>query len=313
MTVLLAVSDPGSRALWEGILTDHGHRSLFVTPDLGGWDEAVSLERDIGVVFQMAIVEVASVRAESLELCHRLSEQSAESRPTLMVLLPDAEAPDLLAKLRSADDVVLGQPDRRTAVSHLAALERRRHLTRPILPTAGELASGYDRPGRPASAGPVRAMPALALEPLPLAAPESGVPSRSLGAEAAERVARPAVLLIDDEPDVRYPLKLALQHAGYRVLEAEDGEDGLEIIARQGDEIALVVVDQRMRRVSGLEVLRQVRRRERRVPVVLMSSYPSLEPPGGPAGPDARLRKPFELLDLARTVHRLIGGDPAAA
>ena len=105
---------------------------------------------------------------------------------------------------------------------------------------------------------------------------------------------------------MRYPLRKALQHVGYQVIEASDGEEGLEVIARRGDEIALVVVDQRMPRVSGLEVLRQLRRRERHIPVVLMSGYPSLDPQDGSAGPDAFLRKPFELLDLARTVQRLM-------
>jgi CheY-like chemotaxis protein len=108
-------------------------------------------------------------------------------------------------------------------------------------------------------------------------------------------------------------LRFALEHAGYRVIEACDGEEGLEVIARQGDELALVVADQRMRRISGLEILRQVRRRPHRIPVVLMSGYPSLDPPDGMEGPDAFLRKPFELLDLARTVQRLIVENSARA
>jgi CheY-like chemotaxis protein len=208
----------------------------------------------------------------------------------------------LIALRTSPDDVVLGHPDRRTAVSHLASLERHRRVARPQLPTAHELATRYGSPAtlpdsQPATdhalihSNPPAEAPSQA--PTPEAAPPSRLP--------------PIVLLIDDEPRVRRPLAQALEHVGYRVIEAGDGEEGLELIARWGDQIAAIVADQRMPRVSGLEVLRQVRRRRRRIPVILMSGYPALEPPGGPDGPDACLRKPFQLLDLANTVQRLLG------
>jgi CheY-like chemotaxis protein len=268
MNVLVAVADLGLRALWEGILHDHGHRTLSVSADLPEWHEAHTFALDI------AVVELTPAHPEALELCRRLRTGSPESGPALIVLVQPAEATDMLVSLRTTpDDVVLGHPDRRTAMSHLAAIERHWHVARPTLPTAYELAS----PSLPPAPGPA------------------------------------TVLLVDDEPSVRHPLRMALQHAGYRVIEACDGEEALAVIARRGDELALVVADQRMRRISGLEILRQVRRRPRRIPVVLMSGYPSLEPPDGMEGPDAYLRKPFQLLDLARTVQRLVGGDSAQA
>jgi CheY-like chemotaxis protein len=301
MNALVAVADVGLRALWEDILHDHGHRTLSVAADLQEWREAHTFALDI------AIVELTPARPEALELCRRLRQHS-QSRPSLVVLVQPADATEMLIALRtSPDDVVLGHPDRRTAVSHLASLERHRRVARPQLPTAHELASRSS-----------------AVTPLPTDQPAHGhTPAQSREPAATARVpptfeaappsALPAtVLLIDDEPRVRRPLAQALQHVGYRVIEAGDGEEGLELIARWGDQIAAIVADQRMPRVSGLEVLRQVRRRRRRIPVILMSGYPSLEPPGGPDGPDACLRKPFQLLDLANTVQRLLGDKVAS-
>lgn len=304
MNVLVAITDVGMRTLWEGILRDHGHRALLVSPDLAEWYEAHTRSFDI------AIVELTPTRPEALELCRRLRPGPGDSGPDLTVLVQPGDATEMLIALRATpDDVVVGHPDRRTAVSHLAAMERRRHVARPVFPTAHELASGYDRgprtdrgvPSTPAE--PI--VPASSL-PVPIALAETG----AVALAAAD--APVTVLLIDDEPSVRHPLRLALQHVGYRVIEASDGEEGLEVIARRGDEISVVVADQRMRRVSGLEVLRQVRRRPRRIPVVLMSGYPSLDPSDTTDVPDAFLRKPFELLDLARTVQRLLGKEADA-
>lgn len=131
---------------------------------------------------------------------------------------------------------------------------------------------------------------------------------------AGGEVARGAglVLLVDDDPRVRRPLRTALQHHGFEVLEAADGDEALELHAVKAGEIRAVVTDHRMPRVSGLEVLQELKRRQPSLPVVLVSghSLADLEP-GGAARPDAFLRKPFELKDLARTVHRLLEQAPA--
>ena len=290
MNVLVAVTDLALRALWEGILRDRGHRTLPVSPNLREWNEAHTFALDI------AIIELVPAHPESLELCRRLRISPGKSTPALLVLVQPADAKEMLVSLRTTpDDVVIGHPDRRTALSHLLALERRYHAARPPVAADCELASGDEWTSR---------MPSPSLSPLPKEPrPEAPLaPSPSV---------RATILLIDDEPSIRHPLRIALQKAGYRVIEANDGEDGLDVIARQGDELSLIVSDQHMRGISGLEVLRQVRRHPRRIPVVLMSGYPSLDPPDGVDGPDAYLRKPFDLRDLERTVRQLVEEDPA--
>jgi CheY-like chemotaxis protein len=151
---------------------------------------------------------------------------------------------------------------------------------------------------------------------LELAAPvvDSPVPARALtSAPSAASNARQTILLIDDEAQVRAPLSVALQRQGFHVLQATDGDEGLELIARRGSEIALVVVDHRMPRVSGAEVLRQVRQRPDHLPVVLMSGQNTLVPAVDADRPDAFLLKPFQLVDLARTVQRLLGPEVTAS
>jgi len=115
------------------------------------------------------------------------------------------------------------------------------------------------------------------------------------------------ILLVDDDPRVRRPLRLALEHCGFRVVEAGDGDEGLDLHA-QTPGVRLVVVDHRMPRLSGLEVLAELRRRDPALPVVLVSGHTQAELLGGGAAPrpDAFLRKPFELADLARTVRSLL-------
>jgi signal transduction histidine kinase/DNA-binding response OmpR family regulator len=119
------------------------------------------------------------------------------------------------------------------------------------------------------------------------------------------------VLLVDDEAAVRRPLRQALEHHGYAVIEAADGEEALERFERVRAELDLVVVDHQMPRLSGWTVLEELKRRAPDLPVVLMSGHTLAEVrPAGAAsprrGPDAFLRKPFELGDLAATVARLL-------
>ncbi|MDX2193347.1 MAG: response regulator [Gemmatimonadales bacterium] len=116
------------------------------------------------------------------------------------------------------------------------------------------------------------------------------------------------VLLVDDDARVRRPLRQALEHQGYEVVEAGDGDEGLDVHHQHRDRIVLAVVDHRMPRMSGWEVLKELKRRRPDLPVVLVSGYAVAEATGAIGGPrpDAFLRKPFELKDLARTVRQLL-------
>jgi DNA-binding NtrC family response regulator len=132
--------------------------------------------------------------------------------------------------------------------------------------------------------------------------------ARATGAKRLEPARRATILLIDDEAAVRLPLRRALEHSGFDVLEGCDGAQGLEVFIRHENQIDAVVVDQRMRRMSGQQVVEELKRRQATVPVILISGQAvadAVEPAGG-AHPDAFIRKPFELVDLAKTVRRFV-------
>jgi PAS domain S-box-containing protein len=81
------------------------------------------------------------------------------------------------------------------------------------------------------------------------------------------------LLLVEDDADVRKPLRLILENFGYRVIEAADGEDGVYKFIANEEDIDLALIDVMMPRLNGREVSRRIRERKPEVKVVFMSSY----------------------------------------
>jgi two-component system KDP operon response regulator KdpE len=77
------------------------------------------------------------------------------------------------------------------------------------------------------------------------------------------------VLIVDDEPPIRKLLRMGLTAHGYHVLEAPDGRSALDLIAEKPD---LVILDLGLPDVQGLDLLRAIRARNERVPIVVLSS-----------------------------------------
>ncbi len=342
MNVLLALSDPALRAVWDEVLADHGHPGTVTTPDLDGW---LKFE-EIG--FDLVVLEFVRGTEGTLELCRRIGATGRMPRPSILVMAHSDQASESAAALKAgADDVLVGPPDRRAAIAHLTALERRSQSTPATSPTVHDLAAGYQlaeltawQPSGGSQPSISRALARLETELRDLVndlqatarrgdAQVAGLQSDLAAAlgQARElsytlgRIRRVAVegsqgitvLLIDDEATIRQPLRRSLEHCGYRVLEAADGPQGLEIYNRERERIAVVVVDQRMPRMSGDQVVEELKRRDSSLPVILISGHALGDAVGTPGGarPDAFLRKPFELVDLARTLRRFVA--PAKA
>jgi len=83
------------------------------------------------------------------------------------------------------------------------------------------------------------------------------------------------ILIVDDEYLVRELLKGILSETGVRLLEAENGEDALEIFARHQHEIDLVVLDVIMPGMKGDEVLRRIRKTREGMKVIISSGFMS--------------------------------------
>ena len=81
--------------------------------------------------------------------------------------------------------------------------------------------------------------------------------------------AKPVVLTIDDDQFVRESLANFLEDFGFTVLQACDGEEGLAVFDAEGPD--LVMVDLRMPRMDGLQVLAGVRERSPETPVMVVS------------------------------------------
>jgi DNA-binding NtrC family response regulator len=83
------------------------------------------------------------------------------------------------------------------------------------------------------------------------------------------------ILVVDDEKLIRWSLRKNLSRAGYEVLEAEDGVHALEVLEEEGAD--LVLLDIRMPRKDGIEVLEHMVEHYREIPVILMTAYSSVE------------------------------------
>ena len=117
---------------------------------------------------------------------------------------------------------------------------------------------------------------------------------------------RGKALVVDDDPLVRHTTARMLAHWGWPVVEAGDGVEALETLARE-PEVALVVMDVRMPRMDGIRALAEIRRHHAGVPVILVSGASS-RPPEADAHPDAWLDKPFTSEALRDALARVFRG-----
>ena len=77
------------------------------------------------------------------------------------------------------------------------------------------------------------------------------------------------VLVVDDEPPIRKLLRMGLSTQGYEILEAPNGKASLDLLGRNPD---LIILDLGLPDMQGLELLRTMRARNERVPIVVLSS-----------------------------------------
>ncbi len=117
------------------------------------------------------------------------------------------------------------------------------------------------------------------------------------------------VLVVDDEESVRDVISDILGSAGYRVLLAADGREGLDLFAIHAHEIDGVLLDMTMPRMNGLECYRVLRRDYPSARVLLMSGYTEQDATGrfdsdGLAG---FVQKPFAARTLLEILERALG------
>lgn len=113
------------------------------------------------------------------------------------------------------------------------------------------------------------------------------------------------ILIVDDDEDIRAYLEVTLELAGYEVVAAADGEEGLELAFSA--EPALIVLDVMMPGIDGLAVLQRLRSDSRtsHLPVVLLTAKAQREDTveGLEVGADDYVTKPFEAEVLLARIH----------
>ena len=144
--------------------------------------------------------------------------------------------------------------------------------------------------------------------PLPLGL--SMRPPRAPQGPAAPLPRGGAVLLIDDEASVRRTAKAMLRSLGFSVLEAESGEQALEVLREHRAEVRLVLCDLSMHGMDGWDVIATLQRESPPLPVILTSGYDQAEVMAGEhaAWPQAFLGKPFNLGSLRDAMTEALGG-----
>lgn len=117
------------------------------------------------------------------------------------------------------------------------------------------------------------------------------------------------VLAVDDSGSLRQMVAFVLKDAGYDVIEAVDGNDGLEKAKRQM--VDLVLTDQNMPGMDGLSLIRALRgmKNYRQVPIVMLTteSGDEIKAQGRAAGANGWMVKPFDPSRLTEVVKKLIG------
>jgi PAS domain S-box-containing protein len=115
------------------------------------------------------------------------------------------------------------------------------------------------------------------------------------------------VLLVEDEDALRALNRLTLTAKGYVVVEARDGQEGLEVFERQEGAIDVVVTDVVMPRLCGTAMVEQLRSRKRDLRVLFVSGYnDSILYRRGAYPINNYLRKPFSSEELARSVRETL-------
>jgi len=130
------------------------------------------------------------------------------------------------------------------------------------------------------------------------------------------------VLIVEDEPDVRLFLQVALEDAGFNVLTAEDGEIAWKLIKENKPDV--ISLDLILPKISGRKLLRALQDDEKlsRIPVLIVTAHaddglgtdeePSIlesirRPRSLKQGPGMFLRKPVTALDYVHSVEQAAG------
>lgn len=117
------------------------------------------------------------------------------------------------------------------------------------------------------------------------------------------------ILTVDDSASIRQMVSFTLKSAGYTVLEAQDGQEGLT--KAKGSSVDLVLTDQNMPKMDGLTLIKTLRGLPayKATPILMLTTESSdtMKSQGKSAGATGWLVKPFDPQKLLEVVRKVIG------
>ena len=122
----------------------------------------------------------------------------------------------------------------------------------------------------------------------------------------------PAILIVDDEPEVRKVVRSVLEADGYQVAEAADGQAALSLLSAIGGPRGpqLVVLDVMMPGIDGIDVCRRLDHERTKVVMLTAKDDPETRAAAEDAGVDRYLTKPFSAVDLLEAARALLAPAP---
>ena len=142
--------------------------------------------------------------------------------------------------------------------------------------------------------------------------PQARIATATQPGVVREEPAARVVLVVDDEAPVRHLVSRMLVEAGFQVMEASHGQEGLEIVRSHRDELSLVISDVVMSRFDGKTFASAIQAEYPRLPVILMSGHPDARYAGEAGGVPNQyfIVKPFtgdQLLAAVRHALAVVG------
>ena len=124
------------------------------------------------------------------------------------------------------------------------------------------------------------------------------------------------VLIADDDPTLRAIAAELLSGEGYRVLEAEDGNEALRAV--EAETVDLIVLDMLMPNKDGIETIIELKRRRSSVRILAISSGGSMDvdsllKPALAFGADRVMSKPLRISTFATTIAEMLAVPTAAS
>ncbi len=138
---------------------------------------------------------------------------------------------------------------------------------------------------------------------LPIARAEQPSEPQEEPAESA-MLAKKTVLVVEDDAGLRRVMHEGLSRRGYEILDAADGTQALAL--SRAYSVDLVICDRVLPRLSGLEVLTNLRERFPELPILVISGHPQDEGDEVTIEGTRFLAKPFKLEDLARILQEML-------